>query len=71
VKIAGVFRSEPFAVLGRYNVALSSALSRIRILTPHRRSYSEGGGEGDCAGVGAGVCACSVFSDAKAMATNR
>ena len=34
VKITGVFDSEPSGVFGKYNVALSSTLSRMRILTP-------------------------------------
>jgi hypothetical protein len=38
VKITGVFGGEPSGVFGKYNVALSSILSRIGILTPQRRS---------------------------------
>src|SRR5216117_4108888 len=34
VKITGVFDSEPSGVFGKYNVALNSTLSRMRILTP-------------------------------------
>jgi len=52
VKITGIFAGEPSRVFGKYNVAFNSTLSRIGILTPHRRSYSEGGRAGEGAGVG-------------------
>ena len=61
VKITGVFGGEPSGVFGKYNVAFSSTLSRIGILTPHRRSYSGGG----CAGDGAGVGDCAMMFVAK------
>ena len=61
VKITGIFAGEPSGVFGKYNVAFSSTLSRIGILTPHRRSYSEGG----CAGDGAGVGDCAMMFVAK------
>jgi hypothetical protein len=38
VKITGIFAGEPSGVFGKYNVAFNSTLSRIGILTPHRRS---------------------------------
>ncbi len=38
MKITGVFCGEPSEAFGKYSVALSSTLSRIGILTPHRRS---------------------------------
>ncbi len=38
MKITGVFGCDSSSVFGKYNVALSSTLSRIGILTPHRRS---------------------------------
>ena len=56
VKITGVFSGEASGVFGKYNVALSSTLSRIGILTPQRRSKSAGG----CAGDGAGVGDCAM-----------
>src|SRR4029077_12990361 len=52
VKITGVFGGGPSGVFCKYNVAVSSTLSRIGILTPQRRSASYGACSGDGAGVG-------------------
>jgi hypothetical protein len=69
VKITGVFGGVPSEFLGKYKVAFSSTPSRIGILTPHLRSYSEA-----CAGDGTGVGDCAmtfVARTAESTATER